>query len=872
MPSKLTRRDFLRVTALTGAAASAFSSSGQLLAGLMTSPSAHASEIPLRVVAGRCHECHVQCAMLVHVRDGRVVKVEGDPNGPNRGALCAKGQSTVKNLYSPERLNYAFKRTRPKGEADPGWVRISWEEALAMIAANVVTVRKKYGAHAIAVGQGTGRFTNEHNTRLKNSIGTPNLIGPCHICRGPMSATTLLTVGHHLHADYARTACQVYWGRNPAWSHAGVAGWIMDAIAERRAKLIVVDPRFEHPLAHKADLFLPVRPGSDGALMMSWIHVILSEGLYDKEFVKHWTNGPMLVRTDTMRLLREGEVIAGGDQKDFVPYPACVADRRKRPTFLVWDTVTNAPRAADSPGIEPALFGACTVAGITCKPVLQILSERAAEFPPERAAEICWTGSAQKIREAARLYARSASACTDVGSFGIQGIEGGHTNAFQTMRAQICLSAITGNINRPGGESGRPDWTWITGEWEREGGPRTMTPWGAPDDYLSVAMEGPHPAEPALKQYSLQPGMPSMLDAFRAMKTGSPYPIKTYIMVQGNPLGGWAEDQKTVYEGLKALKFLADMDLYITPTNNLADVVLPAALGPFERGKDKIIEPLFERWPDEKFYFQLGRRLDRRWWPWEEEKDWYVWQDQIRAENNRKAQAAGIAIERGEPSPPLDYYKTVDPSTGKAVGFPTPTGRIEIYSVIAEQHGFDPLPNYAEPAQSPLSPLARRFPLVLTTGARLPVFYHSQHRNNPVQRELFPHPQAEINPETAAKLGIRNGDWIWIESKTGKIRMMARLTNGILPGVVSMAHGWWQGCRELGLAGYGWEGANANLLVASDQHDPALGVPAARSQLCRVYKADKPPYVWEPPYYGTTQPKSYQGPALYPEKPPRKEV
>ena len=217
-------------------------------------------------------------------------------------------------------------------------------------------------------------------------------------------------------------------------------------------------------------------------------------------------------------------------------------------------------------------------------------------------------------------------------------------------------------------------------------------------------------------------------------------------------------------------------------------------------------------------------------------------------------------MERGQVAPPLDFYKETDPVTGLPVGFATPTGRLEIYSVIAFQNGVDPLPGYAEPAQSPYSvpELAKEYPLVLTTGARLPVFYHSQHRNNPLQRELFPHPQAEINDETAAQHGIVDGDWIWIETTTGKIRMQAKVTAGMLPGVVSMAHGWWQGCTELGLPGYGWDGANANVLISGDEHDPALGVPATRSQLCRICTAEEPPFVWDPPYYGTTKPDDSQ--------------
>lgn len=883
------RRDFLRTTAITGAVAAtlgpdflgtpaAFAAEGAAQTAPGSAGPAAAPAAPVtRIVPGRCHECHPQCPLLVHVRGGRVIKVEGDPQGPNRGAVCAKGQATVKNLYSPERLNYPMKRTRPKGEADPGWVRISWDEALKTIVERFKQIQERYGVRAIAVGQGTGRYTEHHVFRLKNAIGTPNTIGPNHVCRGPMSATVGLSIGHHVKAEYSRTGCQVFWGKNESWAHAGMVGvGQADNRHDRHCKLIVVDPRFEHPLAHKADVFLPIRPGTDGAMFLSWIHVILSEQLYDRDFVSKWTNAPLLVRLDNGKLLREGEVVEGGDGRDFLPYPQSIEDRRARPTLMVWDPVSGRARAVDTPGVTPALFGEFTVKGVSCKPVLQILADRAARYAPEEAAKLCWTGSADKIRAAARLYATSPSGCTDVGSFGVQGLEGGHTNVFQTLRAQIAMSAITGNINRVGGETGTPHWRWITGEWKREGGARSMTSWGAPGDYDSVELEGPHPVEPALNQFALQPGLPSMLDSFRAMKTGKPYPIKAYLMVQGNPLGGWCEDQKTVYEGLLALDFLVDMDLYITPTNNLADIVLPAALGPFERGPKPVITPMYERWSDERFYLELGNRLDANWWPWKTEGEWRDWTERRGRENIAAYQAAGFTgVERGQPAPPLDYYQAIDQKTGKPIGFPTPTGKVEIFSVIAQQNGFDPLPNFVEPMDSPYSKpeLARQYPLVLTTGARVPVFYHAQHRNNYLQRQLYRHPEAQIHTETAAQYGVKHGSWVWIETRAGKIRMKAQVTEGILPGVVSMPHGWWQGCRELGLPGYGWEGANANVLIPGDAHDPALGVPSARSSLCRIYPAEGSPAVWQAPYYGTTQPAALCAPPEFPPLPAgKKEV
>jgi anaerobic selenocysteine-containing dehydrogenase len=851
-----TRRQFI-VTAAVGSGAAILTPEHQVLSEIaQVSAEPESAQSSVQVIAGLCHECHVQCSMLVHVSDRRVVKVEGNPNGPNRGALCAKGQSTIKNLYSPERLNYPMKRTQPKGDSDPGWVRISWEEALTTIVTTLKRIKEQYGAHSIAIGQGTGRYSEEQSMRLKNSLGTSNWIVPSHVCYAPMRATVGLTVGHDLDAENGITACQVYWGKNPAWSHAGMVGRPMiDDLLERKSKLIVVDPRFEHPLAHKADIFLPVRPGSDGALLLSWIHVILSEGLYNKEFVSKWTNAAMLVRTDTLVLLREAEVVDGGDARDFLPFPECIANRANRPILMIWDAITERAVRADTLSAKPALFGKYTVSGIECKPVLQLLADRAAKYPPERVAELCWTGSAEKIRAAARMYASAPSASMEVGG---QGIEG-HTNTFQTLRAQVILAALTGNINRAGGLCGAPHWKWVAGQWKRDGGPRTMAPWGAQGDEYSIQMQGPHPVEPALNQYPLQPGQPSMIDCFRAMKSGQPYPIKAYLMVQGNPLGGWCEDQKIVREGLQSLEFLVDMDLYITPTNNLADIVLPAGLGPFERGDSPVSGPMFERWSDEKFYIELGRRMNATWWPWKTEQEWRAWKSQVQAANTAAARSAGFTVENGAPKPPLDYYKSVDPKTGRAIGFPTPTGRIEIFSVIAQQHGFDPLPDYTEPADSPYTKrdLASRYPLVLTTGARPPVFYHSQHRNNYLQRQLYPHPEVEINNETAEKFRVKHGDWVWIESRTGRIRMKAKVTPGILPGVVSLAHGWWQGCRELGLPGYGWDGANANMLVSGDAHDEALGVPAPRSQLCTIYQAEAPPYVWDPPYYGSTQPRQY---------------
>jgi anaerobic selenocysteine-containing dehydrogenase len=606
----------------------------------------------------------------------------------------------------------------------------------------------------------------------------------------------------------------------------------------------------------------------------------MSEGLYDEEFVEKWTNGPVLVRTDNMELLREGEVVPGGDLRDFLLFPESIEDRSNRPTLMVWDTLTDSPQVADTPGVKPALFGQYDLTlvdgtEVECKPVFQILSDEAAQYPPERAAEICWTGSAEKIRESARIFATSPSASLGRSALGM------NTNWFQEARLKRILAAITGNLNREGGLSGKPSHRWILGEWKRgglgaggvfsEGGARGHKCFGALDDHQRSSMEGPYPFEPALGEYPLQIGFTSQIDGFRSMSTGKPYRIAGLSIAQTNPLS-WCEDLKSVYEGLMALEFLAVDDLWLTPTAHLADIVLPAGLGPFNRGEKKVIEPLFERWADEKYFVELGKRVNPDWWFMEDEEGYWAWRHAIEKELAAEAEAAGIPVERGAPAPSLKFYEEIDPQTGKPIGFPTPTGKVEIYSVITKQlgsqHGIDPIPVYVEPMQSPYSTpdLHKKYPLVLTTGTRLPVYYHSEHRANPLQRELYPYPEVDINQETAAELGIKHGDWVWIETKTGKIRMKARLTIGIDPRVVSTKHGWWQGCKELGLAGYGWDGANANILISGDEHDPALGMPGMRAALCKIYRAEEPPFVWDPPYYGSGVPEEYLGPAEYPEQ------
>jgi anaerobic selenocysteine-containing dehydrogenase len=177
-------------------------------------------------------------------------------------------------------------------------------------------------------------------------------------------------------------------------------------------------------------------------------------------------------------------------------------------------------------------------------------------------------------------------------------------------------------------------------------------------------------------------------------------------------------------------------------------------------------------------------------------------------------------------------YKTYEKN-----GFKTPTGKVEVYSTILEKLGYDPLPVYREPPESPISTpeLAKKYPLILITGGRVPQFFHSEYRQIKPLRKSHPDPLVQIHPETARERGIKDGDWVWIETARGRIRQKAKVTEDIHPGVVHCEHHWW--FPEKGGPDYGvWE-SNVNILTNNNPpYDPAMGTYQLRAMLCEVYK------------------------------------
>jgi anaerobic selenocysteine-containing dehydrogenase len=763
----------------------------------------------VKVVQTNCFECHSKCGILAYVKDGRLVKVKGNPNDPrSRGVMCSKGQAAIQILYSPQRVNYCLRRTRPKGDPDPGWERISHREAMDIIYDRIIKYREEFGAKSVAVGQGTGRGVNQWTMRLGNTIGQNHLISPGHICMGPMLTSSLISLNGFPFldgTDVENSNCYVVWGANPLWTEAGITAHRFQKFMQKGGKLIVVDPLFLNPLAHKADLWLPIRPGSDGAMVMAWINVILAEKLYDEDFLVNWTNACHLVEMKNGYCLTEADIDSGGDSG----------------SFMVWDKLSNAPRCAGEPGVEPALLGSYEANGIPVKTALQMLFEEAAEFTPERAADITWV-EANKIRAAAVTYAKNSPGSSIETMQGVEEVPG----CVHTLRGLLILMMLTGNLDAKGGNVFYPFWRDMVD-------PRLI---GAPSWENEANKLAPYPL-------ALYPA--SQPKAFwDAILTGEPYPVKMLLQIAGNPLA-YNENTARVREALEELEFLVVRDYFISATAKLADIVMPAAhwterdyiadeeCARWCYAQQKAVEPLYDRTSDITFIRELGRRIDPETWPWETDEELFDYQ----------LEPLGISWEELKEKychelVPESYQKYA--SGDPAWQIMTPSGKFELFSNMLKTFGLDPLPKYTENPETPLSnpEMAGEYPLVLTTGTRVPYFYHSTFHNIPWLRSMQADPQCFVNTRTAWQAGIGENDWVWIETPHGRARARAHLTEGIHPRVVSAQHGWGMGCPELGMKDFN-DDVNINNCVSDTQFGRETYTPPMRGLLCRVYPADK---------------------------------
>lgn len=671
-----------------------------------------------------CGLCHTNCGMKMLVEDGKIQKVKGDPEHPlTRGYLCPKGAYARQVVYSPQRIKHPMVRRNGRFE------RISWNEALDMIAGKLIEIKEKYGPEAVVQMRGApvNIEVRDGFVQLMAAYGSPNATSPAHLCSTPRRTAMQLVLGSRTVSDYENTNCIIVWGANPNDSRMFGERFVPENLQgaiprakKRGAKLIVIDPR-RTELAAKADEWVNIAVETDLAFALALMHVIIMEKLYDKEFVDNWTVG------------------------------------------------------------------------------FDSLSQHVQELTPEWAEKITQI-PADTIKRMARTYATTKPALILEGN----GLDQ-HPNVVETVRAIAMLSAITGNIDVPGGNVFAPP-------------PKTS----------------PYPTiRPPLKHLSfdinpLFPRVP-MPYVFDAILTGKPYKPRVLITHHNNPLLLNA-NYKKVREALEQVEMLVVYDILHTATANLATIVLPStsdferyaycALPSFKGGfvvlQDKVIEPVGDARSVFEVEYELAMRLGlEKDFPWTTNEEWV----------NYKLKPLNITLDDLKKhhvifvDPPIGYKKY------EKNGFKTPTGKVELYSQKLRDINQDPMPVYREPEQN--ANLVSEFPLVGTT--RRPGNYvHTRFRDVPSLRKLQPDPLLRIHPRDAERRDLSNGDLAIIESPEGSISVKTMVTDEVTAGTVIVDFGW----------GNPWDnGPNVNILTSDKHRCPISGATPNRRFRCEVTKA-----------------------------------
>ncbi len=701
------------------------------------------------IVRTSCRGCHGICQVLVHLdKQGRVARVEGDPASlTSRGYICPKGQAAPEFIYHPERVTRPLRRSGPRGSGQ--WTAISWEEALSEMAAVINQVRQQSGPEYLALCQGTGRPYTEFTGRFIHALESPNFVGPGHNCFLPRVIASNITIGWFPQPDIyghggQMPACILAIGSNsPAFGAAdGICGDMIRRAMREAQEVIIVDPR-RTPTAHAASRHLQIRPGTDCALVLALLHVIITETLYDREFVdKH-----------------------------------CL-------------------------GFEE-------------------LKAHVTGFSPEWAEPITQVAAAE-IRQTGRILAHTKPACVLWGN----GIDMS-VNAFQGARALLLLMAVTGNLDVPGGMV----------RWVPPVGVRSKSP------MIDPAVMGAHFISSRQKarmigaqRFPFAPGchQPTF---WQACVSGNPYRPRFVWLVGTNPIMT-ATRGDIIEEALhKHLEFSVVSDFFLTPTAELADMVLPAAhwleqedVVYFHKiwcvlARRKVAQ-VGEVRDDRDVMLALAHRLHLNeafpWPDWQSYLRWVLEPSELSLEN-----FAELSILKGE----MRYRKH------KVEGFPTPSGRAELLSSVIARTGRPSLPVYVEPPLSPLSrpDLAKEYPLTLMSGCKIMPFFHSEGRQIPSLRRLHPEPRVDVHPDTAARLSLQPGQMAVVVTPYGRARFKVHLDEGLDPLVVHAEHAWW--FPEKPGPDHGWRDSCANLLYGHEHFDPDSGAEPLKCSLCRLERA-----------------------------------
>ena len=737
MSPKLTRRDFIRSSSVLGA-----------MTTLGTATSKGAQHPPgwrgasrVETIATNCEMCFWRCGVRAEVAGGKVLKLEGNPDHPlTKGRLCAKGNAGTKLLYDPDRLKYPMLRVGARGEGK--FKRISWDQAFDFLAGRLKDIKQKYGPESVAFfphGVASTFFLT-----LMRAYGTHNIAEPAFAqCRGPREVGYALTFGQGLGSpepvDLEESKLIVLIG-----THIGenVFTSQVTEFAEglsRGAKLIVVDPRFS-TAASKADWWLPIRPGTDIALLLAWMNVLIGEDLYDKEYISNYAQGfPQLAAY----------------VKEFTPEWA--------------EAITELPAA--------------------------------------------------KIRATARAMAAAKPA--------VALHPGRHTTWYgddtQRARAMAIVTALLGSWGRKGGiflptaiNPGKFDMpAFPQPKRERADGAGTRFPLASEEQGVTNGLVD-------------------------ATVSGEPYPIKGWIVYGQNVLQSIPQRQQTL-KAIGKLDLMVVVDLLPMEQTYYADLVLPeatylerydmpqialSAKQPYIAIRQPSVKPLYESKPGWWIAQQMAQRLGlEAYFPWKTPREHL----------ETLVKPLGVSVDalltRGAVTfPGRPYISERLPEDGPL--FPTQSGKIELYSPLLKQLGFDPLPRYTPVDEPPVG----YFRLIY---GRAPVHSFARSQNNAWLDALMDENVAWLNEDAARDLRLSDGQEVVLENQDGATSLPIRvnITQGIRRDCLYMVHGFGHKSRRLKLAYH--RGASDTELMTRVKVDPIMGGTGMRVNFVRVVTGEK---------------------------------
>ncbi len=720
--------------------------------------------------------CHGGAGVFLYVKDGKLDKIEGDPDHPyNQGSLCPRALALKEYIYHPMRLTHPLKRTGKRGSNT--WERISWGEAYDYIELRMREIKDKYGPESVLFVQGTGRDVGTWLLLLAYNYGSPNWIqggltgNSCYHPRlGAMKITqgdyTLPDCGQFLPGryddpDFVLPECILLWGYNPPQTcNDGLYGqWIIDCM-KRGTKIISIDPVYNW-VSCRAEQWLQIRPGTDGALALGFLNVIINEKLYDKAFVEKWCHG------------------------------------------------------------------------------FEELKKRVQDYPPEKVSEITWIPK-EKIIAAARLFGKSKpasiqwgvpvdmcpegfSVCLAIADLwaitGNMEIPGGMVVAKPAFEcwpypmSQEAVLELYGDVmskEQLAKRIGVEDYAIVRDfHWRAH-----------PDKVIQqIFSEDPYPLKGAIiagNNFLVDGSNPKrLLEAFGKLElivVTDLFMTPTAMALADIVLPGATFAEK---EGVRA---------WWTPLNAInkaiqveecksdGEICLELAKRLNPNIKWKTLHEFFDFLlkPANTTYEQLS-------------KEFYKFPEKGDASLPYRRHERGLLRKDGKPG-----FNT---PTGKIELFST---HMERWNYDPLPHFEEP---WMSPYSTP--ELAKDYPLILCTGGRTIAYFHSEHRMIKSMRQIHPYPEITLHPDAAKARGLHQGDWVWVENHLGKCKRRVLVNDAIDPRIVTASHGWWFPEKSPEEWFGVWE-ANLNQLIPHDtQSKYGFGGAQYKSLLCEVYLADK---------------------------------